>query len=219
MSARLSLLAISGSERAGGNTEQVLEYVQKLAVGRDADFRAVHLRDQQIAPCGTCGDCNYRATPCDLGDDMPAVVARMIEADAIIYAVPVHAFGMAHLMQQFIERAGVGYLRFRRPLANKVGGVIVTGRRYNHTQVFNQLVLNMLLNRMVMVGSGFPALVHCGKESELWADSEGLDSVRRMVGRMLDFATVLRHVQADQPAMLPVDADNERVIAPLSSGS
>ncbi len=97
-------------------------------------------------------------------------------------------------MQQFIERTGVGYLRFERPLTNKVAGVIVTGRRYSHMDVYAQLLHNVMLNRMILVGSGYPAVVHAGGRGEASFDHEGIDAVMRMVHRMVDMIDILgRH--------------------------
>jgi multimeric flavodoxin WrbA len=206
------LLAICGSERAGGNTDRALEYVGKIVARRGVEFRSIHLRDQAIAPCGACGDCNFRAGPCVVEDDTAAIVAAMAEADAILYATPVHGFGMAHLMQIFIERAGVGYLRFDRPLANKVGGALVISRRYNDSQVHGQLLLNLLLNRMIVVGSGFPALLR----GDVQEDVEGLEAVDRMVHRLLDMVFLLRErAEAGPEPVLPCDDANERQRRPV----
>ncbi|MDT0402786.1 MULTISPECIES: flavodoxin family protein [Streptomyces] len=207
------ILGISGSERAGGNTDLALQYAGKLVRERGAEFQAVYLRDHRISPCSPCGDCNNRTSACGLGDDMPAVVDRMRQADGIIYAVPVHGFGLAHLMQIFIERAGVGYLRFDRPLANKVGGIIVTARRYSDASVHNQLVDNLLLNRMILVGSGFPALLRNTSKKPGLNDPEGVDALERMAHRMVDMTLLLRrHRSVTGEPVLPVDDRNERVV-------
>ncbi|MEV0186538.1 flavodoxin family protein [Streptomyces sp. NPDC050625] len=205
------VLGICGSERAGGNTDLALEHAARLVELRGADFRTIHLRDHRVSPCSPCGDCNYRAEPCALPDAMPQIIEEMKRADGIIYATPVHGFGLAHLMQIFIERAGVGFLRFDRPLANKVGGIIVTGRRYSEGSVHNQLVDNLLLNRMILVGSGFPALLrNTSREPEL-TDTEGLEAVERMVERMLDMIQLLRrHEDATGEPVLPPHDRNER---------
>lgn len=210
--ARPVILGISGSERAGGNTDLALAYAGDLVRSRGAAFHTVYLRDHRISPCSPCGDCNSRPTPCALADDMPGIVEKMRQADGIIYAVPVHGFGLAHLMQIFIERAGVGFLRFDRPLANKVGGIIVTGRRYSDASVHNQLVDNLLLNRMILVGSGFPALLRNTSREPGLNDTEGLDALERMAHRMIDMALLLRAARAAGGSpILPLDDRNERV--------
>jgi multimeric flavodoxin WrbA len=208
----VSILAICGSEREGGNTDLALGYAGRLLRERGARFEVLHLRDHRISPCSPCGDCNTRPAACELRDDMPSIVARMAAADGLIYATPVHGFGLAHLMQIFIERAGVGYLRFERPLANKVGGVVVTGRRYSEASVHNQLVDNLLLNRMILVGSGFPALLRNTAPQPGLNDPEGVDALERMVHRMLDMCLLLRRSRGECPDdPLPSYDRNERI--------
>lgn len=210
----INLLAVSASVRKGGNTDLVLEYVSRIVQRVDARLTTIHLRDHRITPCGRCGNCNDRSSPCRQTDDVADIVERMIQADGIIYATPVYGFGMSHLMQTFIERAGVGYLRFERPLHNKVGGAIITGRRYNHGHIYSQLASNMLLNRMILPGSGFPALLYGGKPGEAMADEEGLDSVYRMTIRMVEMARCLKtYNQITHGNGLPLATGNERTIS------
>lgn len=189
---RPAILAICGSERAGGNTDRVLDHIGHLVTGAGANYRVIHLREAAIrSGCGPCGDCNVRPVPCAEADDVAAVVDAMCQADAIVYAAPVHAFGMAALMQQFLERAGVGHLRFARPLRNKVALPVVTGRRYHHEFVYNQLLNNILLNRMIPAVAGFPSVVHGGAPGSWAEDDEGRRTVEAGVERMLELVDFL----------------------------
>lgn len=210
----MRIVALSGSERTGGNTSAMLEWVREYAAHRGAEVDIVSLAEHTIRPCGACGDCNSRSAPCTIDDDVASIVARMTRADAVIYAAPVHGFGLASVMQTFLERAGVGHLRFERPLANKVAGVIVTGRRYSLGDVHAQLVNNALLNRMILVGSGFPALVHTSDPAHLGADAEGLEAVRCMVDRVIDMCAVLASLGEGVGALLPARSRNEREPGP-----
>lgn len=211
MSARPTILAINGSER-DGNTADVLRHAARVADDRGADLEVADLRDLKMSPCGPCGDCNYRTTACAVDDDVAGVVERMVAADGVIFAAPVHGFGTASLMQMFIERAGVGYLRFDRPLTNKVAGVIAVARRYSHGEVWAQLTVNALLNRMIVVGSGFPSVVQALHKGEAMADTEGITNVGRMVERMVDMIQVLAEYEerTGHPMGTPEDR-NERI--------
>jgi multimeric flavodoxin WrbA len=208
----VKIVAINGSER-DGNTADILRYAALIASKRDVEFEAIDLRDIRMLRCGPCGDCNDRMVRCAQTDDVPAVVDKMIAADGIIYAAPVHGFGTASLMQTFIERAGVGYLRFDRPLSNKVAGIISVARRYSAGEVWAQLTVNALLNRMILVGSGFPAEVHALHRGEAVKDDEGMTNVARMVDRMIDMIELLdRHRElTGQREILAVGDRNERV--------
>lgn len=209
----IHFVILTGSRRKNGNTDQVASHIRDLFASNGCPAEIVHLRDHRITPCGACGECNTRESPCHLDDDMPALVARLRHADGIVYASPVHGYGMAHPMQIFIERAGVGYLRFERPLANKVAGAVVTGRRYAHEAVFHQLVSNILLNRMIIVGSGYPVVLHGGTPGAAMRDAEGLASVRTHVLRMIGMARLLRRTSESlRTECLALDASNERSI-------
>jgi multimeric flavodoxin WrbA len=211
-----SIVAINGSER-DGNTADVLRYAASVAEKNGATLEAIDLRNINMLRCGPCGNCNDRVIRCEQTDDVPGVVDKMIAADGIIFAAPVHGFGTASLMQTFIERAGVGYLRFDRPLANKVAGIISVARRYSGGEVWAQLTVNALLNRMIIIGSGFPSEVHALHRGDALKDDEGLTNVGRMVERMIDMITVLNeHRELTGNEVLAIGVRNERVGLPLN---
>lgn len=216
MSTPAKIVAINGSER-DGNTADVLRYAAAVAEQRGAELEAINLRNLNMTRCGPCGDCNDRLVPCVQQDDIPGVMDKMIAADGIIFAAPVHGFGAASLMQTFIERAGVGYLRFNRPLSNKVAGVISVARRYSAGEVWAQLTVNALLNRMIVVGSGFPSEIQALHRGDALKDDEGLTNVGRMVERMIDMINLLNeHRALTGKEILNVADRNERVGLPLN---
>lgn len=205
----MNFLALQGSERPVGLTSAVLDAAKAHLAERHGQLEIVCLAELDIHRCGACGDCNGLPHPCLVRDDVAGVVSKMVAADGIIYAAPAHGFGTAAQLQVFLERAGVGYLRFERPLTNKVAGVIVTGRRYSLGAVHDQLVNNIMLNRMILTGSGFPVLI------DSWSGVRGEcppESVRALYGlldRMMDMATLLRRAAA-QGIELPAPAGTER---------
>lgn len=186
------VVAVDGSERPGGATATVLEHMGRRFARQGAQLRVLALRDHRVVGCGPCGDCTLRTEPCAVDDDVPALVEQLVAASCVVYALPVHGFGASALMQAFVERAGVGHLRFERPLEDRVGGVVVTGRRYAHTEVVAQLQHNMLLNRMVLAGSGFPAVLHTDGLASPLHDAEGVAAVDALVDRMVDVSRRLR---------------------------
>lgn len=205
-----NVLIITGSERRFGITANASELTKILFEEKGLTVNITHLCEADFSPCNSCGksdmSCNYRVGPCEKQDDMPLIIRDMLDADIIIYATPVHAFGMAHLMQSFLERAGVGYLRFDRPLANKLGGCIVTGRKYNLGQVNDQLVNNMMLNRMIIPGSGFPVLLHGNEDDKSIDQTEEIVALEQMVKRLSEVYNLLKKNK------LPNEWENERTL-------
>ncbi|QKG19906.1 flavodoxin family protein [Actinomadura verrucosospora] len=190
MTTRPKIIAINGSIREG-NTTAVLRHAAELARRRGTDLETVDLRSLRITATGACGDCNARCTPCTQEDDVPAVVRRMAEADGVILAAPVQGYAVSALMQTFIERAGACHMRFDRPLAGKVGGAIVVARRYSAVEGWAHLTTHLLLNRLVVVGSGFPATVYGLHPGEALRDAEGMTNVERMLHGMIDMIELL----------------------------
>jgi multimeric flavodoxin WrbA len=199
---------LCGSERDQGNTEQISEYAGDylLRAGHKVDI--FRLRLLKIAPCGTCGNCNWKSSPCQIDDDMRNVIETMVRSDAVIYAARVHGFGMAHLMQVFLERAGVCFLRFNRPLENKIGDVIAIGRRYNIGHVHDQLVNNVLLNRMIKAGSGYPVVLNGGQPGSVFNDEEGMSALHGMLDRL---SSLLIHIRPHLEGLQKVQHQNERL--------
>ncbi|MEW9532608.1 flavodoxin family protein [Microbispora sp. NPDC049125] len=207
----IKILAINASERKDGNNTAILDYAADLLARRGAQLEVVRLWELDMTPCGPCGDCNFRSTPCEVRDDVAGVVERMVEADGIIYATPIHGYTAAPLMPAFIERSGTGYLRFDRRLTNKVAGVIVTGRRYGHVETFSNLILNALLNRMIVAGFGFPSVAFGNERGEVFQDEEGMEMITRMLDRMVDLIHVLReHRELTGRDALAVEVPSER---------
>lgn len=186
---------ISGSERRNGITNAVAELSEILLTEKGVDTTIVRLCELDFSPCDGCGaekpDCNYRATPCEKHDAMQNVVDLMVSADILIYATPVHGFGTAHLMQIFIERIGVGYLRFTRPLQDKIGGIIVVGRKYHLGQVHDQIMNNLLLNRLIIPGAGFPVLIHGDEATRTITDVEECVALEQMLSRIVNVDAAL----------------------------
>ena len=204
------VLIITGSTRRLGITAYASELTKTLFEEKGLSVKITHLCEANFSPCNSCGgsdeSCNYREKPCEKQDDMPLIIKDMLDSDIIIYAAPVHAFGMAHLMQIFLERAGVGYLRFERPLANKLGGCIVTGRKYNLGQVNDQFINNMMLNRMIIPGSGFPALLHGDEVDKSINQTEEIVALEQMVKRLSEVYNILKE------NVLPNERENERTL-------
>lgn len=202
----VKILCVNGSENANGSTAQVLERFSMLVRAQGLDVEIVTLADFNISPCGPCGNCNWRLDRCAVPDDVEHLVSRLVDADGIVYAAPVHAFGLASRLQIFIERAGVGFLRFNRPLANKIGGVIVVGRKYAHTSVVGQIHHNMLLNRMIVPGSGYPAVVST-ESGDPFDDAEGMSAVEALALRISEVTSAVGSILS-KTSSLPI---NERI--------
>jgi multimeric flavodoxin WrbA len=194
-------VVLSSNRKEQGFSAKVLNSIETICTGI-ATIDPIWLTDHQLEMCDADNLCS--SSDCLIDDDFHKLVPRILSADAVIYVPVVHAYGTCSRMQSFIERLGYGFMRPRgRPMKDKLAMVVVVGRRYSHESVYSQMVLNLLLNRCILVGSGFPA----NFRSEMGTperDVEALNSMRDGIHRMFDLYQSLneKHIIKDREIKL-----------------
>jgi len=178
----MNVCVLVGSSRKNGLSSQICTLLRERFSAKGLTGNFIHLADRHIEFCDADNHCQF--SPCSVSDDMPNILAEMQIADGIIYMPVMHAFGTNSKFQAFLERAGYGYLRpLDRPLINKIAAIIVVGRRYGHTAVYSQIMLNIMLNKMIVAGSGFPALFLSMLGGAL-DDVEAYEALEQTIDRM-----------------------------------
>jgi multimeric flavodoxin WrbA len=103
----LVVLGICGSPRAGnslfllGEALAAAETVPGIAKGS----KCLSVRGKKLAPCIACGRC-YERGDCCLEDDFQAMRDAWLEADAVVYSVPVYHMSIPGQLKCFIDRLG-----------------------------------------------------------------------------------------------------------------
>ncbi len=99
----LKVLGISSSPRANGNSDRLLR--QALAGAESAGAQVEHLRlsDFKIGPCMECNGC-YTTGICVLRDDYERLLAKILEADRLIFATPVFFMSVCAQAKILIDR-------------------------------------------------------------------------------------------------------------------
>lgn len=100
---RIRILAISGSPRRGGNSEQLLDSLIKGAKESGAEPEKLVVCDYTISPCQECGDC-HATGKCRIDDEMQGIYPKLLEADHIIVASPVFFKGAPAQLKALIDR-------------------------------------------------------------------------------------------------------------------
>lgn len=183
---KITVLFILGSHRTNGNSKLIQELVMNNSVYKEIDAKYIFLKDYKINDCNSCYQCSD-CGECVLHDDVGKIVNQMIASDVIIYVPVVYGFGLGSVMQKFIERTGYGFFRTHgRPLRDKIAGVVVIGRRYAHESVVQQCIMNIMLNEMVLYGSGFlPLLKGDSFPGNIMNDYEGIEAFDKMLNRVV----------------------------------
>ena len=140
----MKILAIHGSPRTiGSGTRKLTGFVLEGAAEAGAETEMIDLAGLRITSCTACEGCILTGT-CVYDDDVPALVARMKEADGIVFASPVYIDNVTGQMKLFFDRLAdaIHY----QLLTGKYGCAVVTTHDSGAAEVAAYLkhVLNYL---------------------------------------------------------------------------
>ena len=123
MERKPNVIAICGSSRKDGNTENFLKHTLKIIADQDIDCDLITLYDKKIDmdTCPTCkSPCMHRTAVCVQKDDFNAIVQKMIQADGIIVGAPVYWGFMPPKLAEILNRAGMvseGRVSAKKPIS------------------------------------------------------------------------------------------------------
>jgi multimeric flavodoxin WrbA len=99
----MKVLGISASPREGGNSDLLLREALAGAEAAGGNPEYLPLRGLSIAPCAECNAC-ARTGLCRIQDDYQAAMAKMLEADRLIFATPVFFMAVSAQAKLLIDR-------------------------------------------------------------------------------------------------------------------
>lgn len=100
----MKILAINGSPRTiQSMTRRLAGFVLEGAAESGAETETIDLCDLRIVPCTACEACGINGV-CVNDDDVPHIIARMREADGIVFSSPVYIDNVTGHMKVFIDR-------------------------------------------------------------------------------------------------------------------
>lgn len=104
----MKILAINGSYRSNGFTDQVLYQLASKLQEEGAEVEQIDLRDYTIEFCYNCRECTQvisdTAVQCVQQDDMAELIVKIEQADGYILASPTNIGSVTALFKRFMER-------------------------------------------------------------------------------------------------------------------
>jgi multimeric flavodoxin WrbA len=104
----MKILALSGSYRPDGPTEQATRALLAGAASRGAETRFVALRDKDIHFCTNCRVCTQKPGDapgeCSQKDDMKGLIHECLSSDVLILSAPINFYETTALTRKFLER-------------------------------------------------------------------------------------------------------------------
>jgi multimeric flavodoxin WrbA len=105
---KLKLLGIAASPRGNGNSVFLLEETIKRldAAPFEVESKTCCLAGKKIFPCNGCLACYKNGGKCVLNDDFEAIREMWIDADVVLYSLPVYHAGVPGQLKCFFDRLG-----------------------------------------------------------------------------------------------------------------
>lgn len=152
---KVMVLGVSGSPRAGRNTEALLGKTLKAAEASGAETEMLSLAGLKILPCTGCNTCaKERRCPQDEEDDMALVKEKLEAADAIVFAAPSYFGGVPGVMKSMMDRSRSLKMDGHRLKDKVASAVSLAGLRYGGAeQVAEALARFGLMHGMIVVGN------------------------------------------------------------------
>ncbi|MDY6310834.1 MAG: flavodoxin family protein [Cyanobacteriota bacterium] len=103
------VLIISTSLRNNSNSEILAHQTEQGAKDAGHEVEFVSLKDKNIQFCKGCFACQ-KLGHCVINDDANEIVAKMKDADVIVWATPIYYYEMSGQMKTLIDRANSLYV-------------------------------------------------------------------------------------------------------------
>ncbi len=179
------ILIVSGSPRKGGNTDLICSILKSEIEGMGEETCVIRIYDYEIKPCISCRLC-VEKKECAVQDDMQKIYPLLLQADGIIIVSPVYFNSVPSQLKAFMDRTWC----LRGKLKNKIGGVVVVGRRYGHFGAISTLVSFMLKHEMIL---GMRGITIFGfRKYDVKNDINGLSDAKRLARRVVELVRMLR---------------------------
>lgn len=176
------VLAISGSPRKGGNTEQMLQQVLEPLRAAGWESKLYNLGGRAVHGCTACMKCwENQNQACIIGKDcINELIAEMARADAIVIGTPTYFADVSTEVKALIDRAGMVGLANGGLYAGKIGAAVVAVRRGGATHAFDSINHLFLISRMLVPGSTYWNLGVGLNREDVLADAEGMANMKNL---------------------------------------
>ena len=101
------VLIIGGSPRKDGNSAALCEQFAKGASEAGNQVEMLSLSGKKIGFCTACYTCENGN--CPQQDDVPGIIAKMLDADVIVLATPVYFYTISAQLKALIDRSVMVY--------------------------------------------------------------------------------------------------------------
>ena len=176
----MKVIAFNGSPRPNGNTGILLNHVLEPIKAKGIQTEVLQLGGTDIHGCRACNACwQEKNARCIHDDDVAnGFIAKMIEADGIIFGSPTYFADVTPETKALIDRAGCVALANGGLFRRKVGAAVIAVQRAGELHAFDSINHLFLISEMIIPGSSYWNVGIGGEEGDVRKDEEGLRTMR-----------------------------------------
>jgi multimeric flavodoxin WrbA len=178
----MKVIAFNGSPRKNGNTSTLINMVLDELKQEGIETELIQLGGRQIHGCRACFKCvGNQDQRCAQDDDiLNEMLAKMLEADGIIFGSPTYHGDITPELSALIDRSGlvskVNGTLFRR----KVGAAVVAVRRAGSIHAISSVHHMLLMNEMIIPGSSYWNMAVGFDKGDVEKDEEGVATMKTL---------------------------------------
>lgn len=182
----MKVVAFNGSPRADGNTAVLLQHLLEKLRREGCDTELVHIGGRPLWGCTACYQCfEQQDRRCTIDEDpVNGWIAKMIEADAIVFGTPTYFADLTSETKALIDRAGLVSRANGDMFKRKVGAAVVAVRRGGAIHAFDSINHFFLITQMIVPGSSYWNMGVGLDRGDVERDAEGLGTMDTLAQNM-----------------------------------
>lgn len=119
----MKITVITGSPRRNGNTFAMVDAFIKAAEAKGHEVVRFDAAMMHIGGCHACVTCFKTGKACSFDDDFNIIAPHILDADAIVYAMPLYWYSIPAQIKGVIDRVFSFYVA-EKPIQGKKMGLI-----------------------------------------------------------------------------------------------
>ena len=184
----MKVLLINGSPDGKGCIHTALTLAAEVLNKEGIETEEIHVGNKDIRGCIACRRC-HETGKCVFNDLVNETAPKLAEADGIVIGSPVYYSMPNGTVLSFMQRL---FFSSRCDLHMKVGASVVSCRRGGNSATFEIMNQFFGINGMPTVPSTYWNDVHGYTAEDVYADVEGVETIRNMAKNMAFLIKAIR---------------------------
>jgi multimeric flavodoxin WrbA len=176
-----TVLGIVASPRKFGNSELFVKEIYRQ-MGDGWQLQLMRLPELSILPCRACYQCLFGDMRCPQDDDFAVALEALVQADALVVAVPTYFLGANASVKRFLDRGLAFYAHLDALWGTPAVGVAIAG--IHGMEGYTKLAVDSFL-KLVLADHRGSAVLYGALPGEIFLEPAGKDVAGRLAQALL----------------------------------